>query len=375
MDTGYSARKHPEWTWRWPAATVSGQRGKDLCGGSLTRIRQFGIRPGIMPTGPRNAITDVSGVSVGHVTISAGDVQTGVTAIVPQPGDLFETRLTAAVEVINGFGKSAGLVQVAELGSLETPILLTNTFAVGTCCTALIRHAIRRNPGIGRTTSTVNPVVCECNDGVLSDIQAMAVTEADALRAIETAGPEVPEGSVGAGTGMVAFGFKGGIGTASRTIRLQDSAHVLGAMVLANFGRAGDLVLPDGRRPDPRVPPVAESGSVIVVLATDLPVDQRQLARICRRAGAGIARTGAFYGHGSGDIVLGFTTRNRLPHRPSAEVMAVDRMADDRIDDAFRAACETTEEAILNALSAATAIAGREGATRPLLSEWLRRSP
>lgn len=341
----------------------------------MSRIREFGVDPGIMPAGLRNSVTDVPGLRVGHVTISAGAVNTGVTAIIPQPGDLFQSKLTAAVEVINGFGKSAGLVQVAELGSLETPILLTNTFAVGTCSNALIRHAISRNPEIGRTTSTVNPVVCECNDGVLSDIQAMAVSEADALRAIELAGEEVAEGSVGAGTGMIAFGFKGGIGTSSRRMTLQDREHVLGALVLANFGRAGDLVLPDGRRPDPRVSPEAEKGSIIVVLATDLPVDQRQLARICRRAGAGIARTGAFYGNGSGDIILGFTTRNRIPHRPSSDVSLIERMSDDRLDDAFRAACEATEEAVLNAMCAATAISGRDGATFPLLSDWLRKAP
>ena len=251
----------------------------------MSRSREFGIAPGIMPAGPRNAITDVPGVKVGHVTLSSRDINTGVTAIIPQPGDLFGDKLTAAVEVINGFGKSAGLVQVAELGTLETPILLTNTFGVGTCSNALIRWAISQRPDIGRETSTVNPVVCECNDGVLSDIQAMAVTEQDAMRAIEAAGQDVAEGSVGAGTGMIAFGFKGGIGTASRQILLQGSAHVLGALVLANFGKAGDLVLPDGRRPDPRIMAEAEKGSIIVVLATDLPLDHRQLARVCRRAG------------------------------------------------------------------------------------------
>lgn len=341
----------------------------------MARLRDFGITPGIMPTGPANAITDVPGLRLGHVTLCSGAVNTGVTAIIPQPGNLFESKLTAAVEVINGFGKSAGLVQLAELGTLETPVLLTNTFGVGTCCNALIRHAIRQSPDIGRATSTINPVVCECNDGVLSDIQAMAVSEADALRAIEVAGTEVAEGSVGAGTGMIAFGFKGGIGTASRQITLEGRAHILGALVLANFGRAGDLVLPDGRRPDPAVAPEPEKGSIIVVLATDLPVDQRQLARICRRAGAGIARLGAFYGHGSGDIVLGFTTRNRVPHRPTEDVSTIGRMADTRIDDAFRAACEATEEAILNAMCAASPVTGREGASRPLLSDWLSGMP
>ena len=199
----------------------------------------------------------------------------------------------------------------------------------------------------------------------------MAVTEQDAMRAIEAAGQDVAEGSVGAGTGMIAFGFKGGIGTASRQILLQGSAHVLGALVLANFGKAGDLVLPDGRRPDPRIMAEAEKGSIIVVLATDLPLDHRQLARVCRRAGAGIARLGAFYGNGSGDIVLGFTTCNRVPHHPQADVCQLERMADKRMDDAFRAACEATQEAILNAMCAATAVEGRNGATRPLLSDWL----
>lgn len=341
----------------------------------MARIRHFAITPGTMPPGPRNAITDVPGVQVGHVTLSSGEVNTGVTAIVPQPGDLFQNKLTAAVEVINGFGKSTGLVQVAELGSLETPILLTNTFGVGTCANALIRHAIAQNPAIGRSVSTVNPVVCECNDGVLSDIQAMAVTEADALQAIEAAGSEMAEGSVGAGRGMITFGFKGGIGTASRRVSLQGRKHMMGALVLSNFGKAGDLVLPDGRRPDPRVPREAEKGSIIVVLATDLPVDQRQLSRICRRAGAGIARLGAYYGHGSGDIVLGFTTCNRIPQQPETDVQTIERMSDNRIDRAFRAACEATEEAILNAMTAATAVQGRGGATRPLLVDWLRELP
>jgi D-aminopeptidase len=327
-----------------------------------------------MKTGPRNMITDVAGVQVGHVTLQNGDINTGVTAIIPQLGNLFEQKLTAAVEVINGFGKSAGLIQVAELGSLETPILLTNTFAVGTCTTALIRHAVGQSPDIGRETSTVNAVVCECNDGVLSDIQAFAVTENDAVQAIRNAGPDVAEGSIGAGTGMVSFGFKGGIGTASRQVPLGNNDYVLGALVLANFGKAGDLTLPDGRRPDPKTGPEAEKGSIIVIIATDLPLDQRQLARVCRRAGAGIARLGAFYGNGSGDIVLGFTTQNRISHRPDQTVSDVARMSDAYIDDAFRAACEATQEAILNALTMATDVDGRGGVHKPLLSNWLKNA-
>lgn len=339
------------------------------------RARAFGLVPGILPVGPRNAITDVPGVRVGHVTLQQGAVNTGVTAIIPQPGNLFRNKLTAAVEVINGFGKSAGLMQVAELGTLETPILLTNTFGVGTCANALIRAAIAENPDIGRTTSTVNALVCECNDGGLSDIQAMAVTEADAHRALANAVEDVAEGSVGAGAGMVSFGFKGGIGTASRIVEIAGQVMTLGALVLANFGKAGDLVLPDGRRADPRQPAEPEKGSIIVVLATDVPVDHRQLHRICRRAGAGIARLGAFWGNGSGDVVLGFTTANRIPHAPDAELILINRLSDTRIDDMFRAACEATEEAVLNALCMATAVVGPGGATRPLLADWLRANP
>ncbi len=337
----------------------------------MPRIRDYGVVPGIMPTGPLNAITDVVGVKVGHVSLRRGAVNTGVTAIIPAEGNLFDTKLTAAVEVINGFGKSVGLVQVAELGSLETPILLTNTFGVATCVNALIRHAINQSPEIGRSTSTVNAVVCECNDGALSDIQAMAVTEADALGAIACAGGEVAEGSVGAGTGMTCFGFKGGIGTASRQMKLGGRTHVLGSLVLANFGKAGDLTLPDGRKADPRGTSEAEKGSIIIILATDVALDQRQLQRVCRRAGAGIARLGAFYGNGSGDIVLGFTTANRIPHATTADFTAQTRLSDRRIDDLFRAACEATEEAVLNALCAAETVSGRNGATRPLFRDWL----
>lgn len=221
----------------------------------MALYRDFAPAPGLLPPGQRNTITDAPGVHVGHVTIRRGAVNTGVTAVVPQPGNLFRSKLTAAVEVINGFGKSAGRMQLAELGTLETPILLTNTFAVAPCITALIRRAIAEDPAIGRETSTVNAVVGECNDGLLSDIQALAVTEADAHAALAAAAPDLEQGSVGGSTGMTSLGFKGGIGSASRAV---PGGH-LGVLVQANFGNAGDLVLPDGRRPDPRAPYAARS--------------------------------------------------------------------------------------------------------------------
>lgn len=336
------------------------------------RARDHGLVCGTLAPGALNAITDVPGVRVGHRTLTGPGLATGVTAILPHGGNIFRDKPLAACDVINGFGKTVGLVQVEELGFLETPVLLTNTFSVAACTEALVRHAIAANPDIGRATGTVNAVVGECNDGPLNDIQAMAVSPQHALAAIEAAedGP-VAEGNVGAGTGMTCFGFKSGIGTASRRLNLAGGRH-LGVLVLANFGRAGDLVLPDGRRPHPKEAVAApERGSVMMVVATDAPLDQRQLARVARRAGAGLARLGACWGHGSGDIAIGFTTANCLNHDERADTVALTRLNDARIDVLFRAAAEATQEAVLNALCAAEPMAGRDGRVRPSLGDWL----
>jgi D-aminopeptidase len=335
------------------------------------RAREADLACGEMPPGARNTIADVPGVRVGHATVRRGEARTGVTAILPHGGDLFADQPLAYVDVLNGFGKSVGLIQVAELGTLETPVLLTNTFAVGTCANALIRRAVRANPAIGRRTGTVNPVVLECNDGFLSDIQAMAVTEADAEAAIEGAAADFAVGAVGAGTGMSAFGLKGGIGSASRRVMLDGAAHHLGVLVLANFGRAGDLTLPDGRRVDPGAAASAEAGSVIMVIATDVPLECRQLRRVARRAGAGLARCGSVFGHGSGDIALAFTTANRVPHAPVADLLPIRVLAEARIDDLFRACSEATQEAVLDALVAAEGMTGRDGHRRRALREFL----
>lgn len=335
--------------------------------------REFGLGCGILPTGEKNAITDVAGVKVGHCTLRDGDINTGVTAILPHDGNLFRSKVLAACDVINGFGKSIGLVQVEELGTLETPIILTNTLSVGTCATALIREAIAANPDIGRETSTVNPVVGECNDGPLNDIQALAVAEEHVRIALANASDgSVPEGNVGAGTGMSCFGFKGGIGTSSRRVSLGGRDHHVGVLVLSNFGRVGDLVLPDGRRPDPRARKEAEKGSIMIVLATDVPMEQRQLKRVVRRCGAGIARLGAFWGHGSGDIAIGFSTAVRVDHDEASDFVSRTALNEDRIDLLFRAAAEATQEAILNSLCSAEAMKGRGGYKRRSLADWLR---
>lgn len=271
------------------------------------------LPPSDLPCGAHNRISDVDGVRIGHVTVSDGGIQTGITAVIPACGNLFAHPLPCGVAVLNGFGKSTGLMQVQELGRLETPLLLTNTLSVGTAFTALVRHALRENPEIGRALSTVNPVVLECNDGYLNDIQALAITEDMAVQALADAQTDFARGAVGAGRGMSCFGLKGGIGTASRMI----GAHTVGVLVLANFGRLPDLRLAGAnvgaalQTPDDAAP---ERGSIIIVMACDAPLDARQLTRIAKRSAAGLGRIGSFMGHGSGDIALAFSTC-RLPIR------------------------------------------------------------
>ena len=250
--------------------------------------------------GPTNRISDVAGVRVGHVTLAEGELQTGVTAIVPPGDNLYLTPLPCGAEVLNGFAKPVGLTQVEELGVLHTPILLSNTLAVGTLFTALVRDAIRRNPELGRTLPTVNPLALECNDGWLNDIQALAISEAMAQEALHTAAAHFSRGSVGAGRGMSCFNLKGGIGTASRVIPSLNAT--LGVLVLANFGALSALTL-DGVRLGEVIAtllageaPQRDAGSVIIVMATDAPLDARQLKRIAKRAGAGLGRLGELLG-------------------------------------------------------------------------------
>ena len=339
---------------------------------STSPARDAGLICGTLEQGPRNTITDVAGVTVGHKTVIDGNLRTGFTAILPHQGNIFMEKLAAGSDVINGFGKSAGLIQVDELGTLESPILLTNTFGVAEGIHALIRRELSENPHIDRAKGTVNPVVMECNDGYLSDINAIALTQADANAALAAASEDFEQGSVGAGTGISCFGFKGGIGSSSRQFQLDGKIYTLGALVQANFGKAGDLVLPDGRRAAPNEEGAQpERGSVIIVLATDVPLDSRQLKRVARRAGAGLARLGAYYGNGSGDIGLAFSTAQHIPHLSKGAIVARDCLHEDKIDHLFQAAAETTQEAVLNAMIASPAMHGKNGSFRPSLAEWL----
>ncbi len=335
---------------------------------------------GSLPSGGRNAITDVAGVTVGHHTLDDGAVQTGVTVLRPHPGDLFRERVPAAAAVLNGFGKSVGLIQVEELGVLETPIALTNTFSVATVATAQIRQCIAANPETGRSLPTVNPLVFECNDGFLNDIQQMAVTEQHYQSAFEQAGVNVEQGSVGAGRGMSCFELKGGIGTASRRVALPgQGVYTVGALVLANFGKLPQLVLAGqalglqlARGLNVPQASEAEKGSIILLIATDAPLDARQLRRLALRAGAGLARTGSVFGHGSGDIALAFSTAYTLPLQPSQPMPALAMLHDGLLDSLFQAVVDSTEQAIVNALFLASTVTGRDGHQRHALTELLR---
>jgi D-aminopeptidase len=330
------------------------------------RIRDFGIELGVLPTGPLNAITDVPGVRVGHTTLILGDsVRTGVTALLPHAGNLFQEKVPAAIYVGNGFGKLAGITQVEELGNIETPIVLTNTLGVPTAMNAVISYTLDQE-GNGDVRS-VNAVIGETNDGRLNDIRGRHVRESHVLEAIKSAtdGP-VEEGNVGAGTGTVAFGFKGGIGTASRKVPGKSGGYTVGVLVQANFGgiltlngfnlaRALDKI-PESYRQD-------TDGSCMIVVMTDAPLSARNLKRLAKRCMLGLARTGGIASNGSGDYVIAVSTSEERRIRNNPEGIASTRPSvhNDRMSPLFLAAVESTEEAIWNALFGAKTMTGFQG--------------
>jgi D-aminopeptidase len=337
------------------------------------RIRDLGVRPGVLSPGKWNSITDVAGVRVGHRTLIEGEsVRTGVTAILPHDGNLFQKKVPAAVHVGNGFGKAAGFLQVRELGNLETPIVLTNTLAVGTAVDAVVGWTLAQ-PGNEQVRS-VNAVVGETNDGFLNDIRARTVSGRDVVQAIEAArssppGP-VAEGSVGAGTGTAALGWKGGIGTASRALPGKLGGYIVGALVQSNFGgvltidgaRVGEIL---GRYDfqDARAGASGSGGSCMIVIATDAPLSSRNLERVARRAVLGLARVGSYMANGSGDFVIAFSTRNLEEHAPGKTTRQVEELQNDFLNPIFLAAVESVEEAVYNSLTRATAITGYQDHT------------
>ncbi len=351
-----------------------------------TRIRDLNITVGSLPTGVLNKITDVPGVTVGHCTVDTDRQKTGVTVILPAEGNLYTSPLTAACHVINGFGKSAGLMQIQELGTLETPIALTGTLNVGKIHDALVSYTVEQCEKEGRSCRSVNPVVGETNDGTLSANHDRPADKTHLDTAVASACTDFPEGDVGAGKGTVCFGLKGGIGSASRVMEVGDRTFTLGVLVQTNFGCVEHLRidgLPVGRAVAEMLREESEAraeaitgqddvGSIMIVVGTDLPVSELQLGRILRRAAVGLARTGSYIGHGSGDVVIGFTTANRrIDNTP---IRTVEIISDGKLETAFTAVAECVEEAIYNSMIAADTVTGFNGSdtvTVRALNEFL----
>lgn len=346
------------------------------------RLRDLGITIGRFPTGKLNAITDVAGVRVGHCTVHSdvttpthGVARTGVTAILPNHDQIFTMRLLGGSFILNGAGEMSGLIQVQEWGQIETPILLTNTLSVGAVSRATVKYMLNRYPGIGVLQDVIIPLVGECDDSFLNDIRANHVKNKHVRAALNSAssGP-VEEGSVGAGTGMVAFDLKSGIGTSSRLIHVANHEYTVGVLVLSNVGRYEDLCidgLPVGRFL--RAPHEEHErrrslyGSIITVVATDCPLSVHQLNRLCKRAALGIGRSGSYAAHGSGEIILGFSTANALPRREDVDFYNINVIADRYLDPFYQACIESTEEAIINALCMAEPMTGLAGRYVPAL--------
>ncbi|RIK36357.1 MAG: aminopeptidase [Chloroflexi bacterium] len=349
------------------------------------RLRDLGITIGVMPPGALNAITDVPGVRVGHSTVvhgsgalepGTGPARTGVTAIHPHDGSVFQQLIPAAIEVMNGAGEITGRSQVDEYGLLETPILITNTFSVGAVHHAAVDWLVANEPGLG-TQYFVVPVVAETYDGFLNDCAGQHVRREHVFAALDSArGGPVAEGCVGGGTGMNLFGFKGGVGTSSRMVEFDGVTYHIGVQVQGNFGARQDLLVdgvPVGReitdltfergQPAATQPQTEKEGSVIVIIGTDLPLSDRQLRRLCKRGMLGLSRVGAIGGQSSGDLLLAFSNapENRVQRGDLTPFRTTRAFNDSLIDPVFRATIEATSEAVLNALVAAETMVGRDG--------------
>jgi D-aminopeptidase len=348
------------------------------------RARQMGLRIGQYPRGRHNAITDVPKVRVGHSTIvqgkgklrpGRGPIRTGVTAILPNEGNIFEHRVAGSGFILNGAGEVSGLTQVMEWGLIETPILLTNTLSVGAVSEAVVKYMVEKHPTIGVEQDVVIPLVGECDDSWLNDVGGRHVRYQHVVEAIEgaTGGP-VAEGNVGGGTGMVTCEFKGGIGTSSRRLPEQEGGYVVGVLVMSNFGRMVDLRVDGIPVGEILAPEFADHqlrqdsyGSIIVVVGTNAPLLPHQINRLCKRAALGLARVGSHAAHGSGEIMIGFSTANQIPRETRKMVYRMKFLLDRRMNPLYQATVEATEEAILNALFMADTMEGHSGHVAPAL--------
>jgi D-aminopeptidase len=336
------------------------------------RLRDLGLAPGLMSPGPLNAITDVSGVRVGHVTRrdgAKGPFNTGVTAVVPHGGDLFEERVAAAFAVLNGSGEVYGREFIDEMGVLDAPIFLTGSLNVARVADAVITETIRAHPEVGDGEHFVHPFVAECSDAYFSDLGARPIGEAETVAAWRNAKEgEVTEGSVGSGTGLVCYEFKAGIGTSSRRAEVDGQEYTIGVLVSTNTGLRDQLLIDGvrvGRELDVARPSRVQQGSIVIVLATDAPLLPRQLSRLAQRTFLGLARTGAAAHNGSGDFAVAFSTANRFPLGSSLH--AVNELGNNVVSPLFDATCEATAEAVWNALCAAESMTSQSGNWAPAL--------
>lgn len=334
------------------------------------------VKIGDLKTGLKNNICDVPGVLVGHVTVREGNNKTGITCILPHSSNMFKEKVVGGSYVYNGFGKSVGLIQVDELGTIETPILLTNTLSVGKVTDGLISYMLKDNPEIGVSTSTVNSLVLECNDGSINQIQNRILDEKHVFEAINNASDDFLEGNIGAGTGMKCHGFKGGIGSSSRIVKINNEEYIVGVLVNSNFGSSNgtDLIF-NGRRlgnliKDYKLKQEEDKGSIIVVIGTNAPLDSRQLKRLAKRAELGIARTGSYAGNGSGDIMVAFSTENKVKNDPKIALDDIIRFSDHFINILFKAVVDATEEAVLNSMLNSTSETSYNGTHYKSLIEY-----
>lgn len=377
---------------------------------SKRRIRDYGFSIGTIPTGKRNSITDVPGVTVGHCTIDTDQHKTGVTVILPCQDNIFSSKMIASAYVLNGFGKTAGTLQISELGMLESPIALTNTLNVGLVHDALVSYTVERCQKENHPIFSFNPVVGECNDCHLNDIKERVVTASHVFAAINSASEDFEQGDVGAGKGTICCGFKGGIGSSSRQVVIGGKTYHIGVLVQSNFGKMEDLLI-DGMKagetikrmmeaestanaektsnkisPESPVPFSVSSdligqtliqekdeGSIMSIIATDIPLSSRQLHRVLKRAVMGLGRTGSHIGHGSGDVMIGFSTANRISDKTEEPFSDMKILHESFMDIPFRAVVEAEEEAILNSMAAADTVTGYNGETRYSLNPWLRK--
>lgn len=342
------------------AAALQGQ------GNVLPRVRELGIRPGVLPAGKLNAITDVDGVRVGQVTLHQGEsIRTGVTAILPHRGNLFQEKVQAGIHIANAFGKLAGSTQVEELGNIETPVILTNTLSVAEGIAGAVEYTLSQ-PGNEQVYS-VNAVVGETNDARLNDIRGRHVTKRHVTEAIEKASSgAVAEGNAGAGTGTICFGFKGGIGTSSRVLPAALGGYTVGVLVQTNYGGilqiegvpVGRLL---GRYYLKEYAEPAPGGSCMIVIATDAPLDARNLKRLAARSILGLGATGSSTSNGSGEYAIAFSTRNRVPMTAQGRTLPAEYLSNDAMSPLFQAAKESTEEAVYNSMFLAQSMTGHRG--------------